>query len=1794
MVDERGPGAFADKVALVTGGAGEVGSVLVEDLARAGAEVIVNCFHSYDRGRRLADRLTAEGLRVRAVRASVARPEQVAEMFAGIDRLDLLVNNAATGRFTDHEETTEQALDQAFATNVKGALWCARAARPRMPPGGVVINVSSVGARRAVRDYLPTGVTKAALEALTRYLAVEFAPYGIRVNTVSSGLLDNATGRLFPRAEEFGRAVAEATPMGRLARSRELAGLVLMLASDHASFVTGQTLLADGGLTLTHPAAPAAAAAPNGRAPAARPRPAPPPEDLRSEAIAVVGLGLAVPGARSPEEFWRLLGSGTPQFSDPPPDRWEAADFAPGTGDEPDKTYTQRGGYVDALGPDGEDLSVGWLRHSLGQALEGVATTGGDRFTFSLGYTADGSQHQEEALFRDEVLARATGLATADAELLERLVEDRYGRRGDTAAHLPHRLARTAADGLLPPGTPVHLVDTACSSSLYALDLGMRELVAGEADIAVCGGANVLTPTLQVVFSKNGGLARGGAVRALSAGADGVLFSDGAAVVVLKRLGRALADGDPVHGVIAGTGLSADGRGTSIYKPSADGQRRAISRALADAGLDPAEVSLIVAHATGTPRGDAVELTGLGRCYAAQRTLNVVSNKSLIGHTGWAAGVASVIHLLLAMRHGEIPPQPLASASSARPDLTGTGIQVPAREVAWPPRDAAPRVGAVSGFGFGGTNAHVLIREYRPGAVPAERGSPREEPVIVGYAAVLPEEGRGFGDHYPRPPLSELTLPTATVRRMDRAQLMLLRGVHRLPEDVRALLRSRNERGGAVVGQFGPSRAAMLLRARVHLDELARLLPDGRPALREFASRLRRELAELAPAPTEDSYPGAMPNVASGRLANQFDLHGLAMTVDQGEASLLEAFQVASRHVADGTLEVALVGGVSGNDLPSFQARFPGTAVAEGAFVFAVTSRRIAEHAGLPVLAAVRGARSVTPPAPVRGGVTLAGAEGGPEIVGFLQGSENELRLVRGDEAAGRELVLSRDTPPVDRVARHVLSLAPLEPRRTRGGGPFLVPGSLVLTNCRDDLLRAGPEPDTLIAVDDARAVLHRGGSATPIPLGESMLGGLQPTHLRIVADMDGPALTRLHDAMFLAVRACARRFGEGDSVTVLLCRSAGKPQAGLFTGFVKVLALEFPESDVLAVVHDGDLPQALADAAAETSAQRFLPVVFYRNGRRLAVRARQRSLTAQNLPRNPPLGRDSLVLAAGGGRGIGAELLKALARTAAPRIVVLGTSRTEESLDDPAMGRAAFIRARPAGQSPAEASRAYDRRVRAGEVRDTLAELSALCGEGRVDYHVCDLLDEVAVARVVGHVLTRAPQVDLLLNLAGINRNHDLATKSLEEFRLVREFKPTVHRNLARAFGDARPARWWNAGSYAGFFALEGDSDYAATNDYLFQQAETARDEHTIGFTLWQETGLAATHLQQAHFDQAGQLTAMDNAEGVRHFLRELSAQDPPPATVHLGPREIMAVERTAPGYRAWCHDAFFAGRVEALRSDAITLTRLFDLDRDGYLERHLVRGYPTLPGAFQIAIAGDAARLLFPERVPVAFENLSLDSFLHVHGPDRPHLVRIHGRMTGPDLLHVRVTGDVVAPDGRVLVRDRLHARLDVRLADRPPRPPRWSAWPDAPTTELVNPCVAGAPVIELTGLFAGVRDPRTHPCGRRAELDVDLPEIGRWFPEHTLPVVQLDGLFQLATTQPPGPVDVVVPRAATRVELFDPAPAGPLLLVEDGDVLMSVSADGTVAARVTGLTAASIARLPDPTEGRTSARPAYQQAR
>lgn len=689
--------------------------------------------------------------------------------------------------------------------------------------------------------------------------------------------------------------------------------------------------------------------------------------------IAVVGMGIAVPGADSPDEFWQLLNTGEPQLSEPDED-YRLDSFWSADPDAEDRTYARVSGFLrtrDAFG----------LRHCLRQAGEGVTTRDGDRARCVVGGTTVTSRQLDEAIVISAAAHRIASRLRSDAaaahaeeERLRSLLGVHFGHTEPPSPRLwPGQVVRAAIDGLLPGDTEVTVVDAACASSLYAIGLGARHLIAGDCEIAYCGGMSGVAPRYNVGFAKLGGLSRSGRLRVFDEDADGTLFSEGAAVVVLKTLHRALADGDPVLGVLAGFGASSDGRGKAIYAPNPAGQSLCVERAHRAAGVDETQVDWVVAHGTGTVAGDAAELTALAASAPPGGRLTV-SNKPVVGHTGWSSGAVSVIHALLALRHGSIPAQHGFAAPGPDSPI-GTRIEVPLHPKPWPRREDRPRTVGVSSFGFGGANGHLVLSERGTGRTV----TPTPDPVVlVAWAAHLPGDPgraevehmlatgqwtcpRGFGRYEP-PPFDEVRLPASTVRSTDRGQLMALRVAAMLIAEYGELWDPVRDTTGVIAAQTGPSPLSAGNLLRCYAADLEQVFADD--DAKAWAAVLEDVRAEIPPT-RKDTLPGIFPNILAARLANRYDLHGPTMLVDSGPASGHTALDTAALHLDTGDLDLALVLAVNvaaPAGLAGLTDVAPGRN-AEGAFLVALTRSSLARTHGWQALAELpRGAREPATP----------------------------------------------------------------------------------------------------------------------------------------------------------------------------------------------------------------------------------------------------------------------------------------------------------------------------------------------------------------------------------------------------------------------------------------------------------------------------------------------------------------------------------------------------------------------------------------------------------------------------------------------------------------------------------------------------------------------------------------------------------------------------------------------------------------------------------------------------------------
>ncbi|HEY3479950.1 MAG TPA: SDR family oxidoreductase, partial [Streptomyces sp.] len=769
-----------------------MGRATARYFAERGAHVVVNWFHSRQAAEDTLAELVGDGLSAELLRASVAKEDSIRRMFAEVRErhggLDVLVNNAAYGSFVPLRDLTEKDWARVMGINFHGVRWSCAQAMPLMRgrEHPAIVNVSSIGTRFIIDNYAAVAASKAAQEAYTRYLAYEYAPLGIRVNTATASFIEGRVTGLFPQPDEVRAAVTGATPMGRMGRPEDLAAVVGFLASPATEWLTGQSVMADGGLSLGG----VMLSPPRGQGtesvasePTTVPGPAPRSAATTPAAdavIAVVGCGVTVPGASSPDGLRRLLSEARPVF-DEPHERFDIDDFWSADPAAEDRTYSRLSGYLHDFAPhpkavrpsSGGDCAH-WLRHCLVQAVEEVRIGERDRVSCYSGQWVDGSQDLEENVLGLLVRAWAD---TSDVSRLEEVLRRHLPRLTDSPrALLPEAVLDAALEGLFPNLSERLVVDTACSSSLYAVDLGARAVAEGRCEVALCGGVYQNTPRYSVMFSKLRGLSTSGDVRGLDAGADGTLFTDGAAVVALKRLSRARADGDRVLAVLDGFGAACDGRGKGISAPNAQGQRHAIDRASARRGSGTPRPQWLLAHATGTVAGDSTELAVIQET-VGDYPVTVTANKSVLGHTGWAAGAVSLVQAVTALEANAIPAQ--ARFAQLPGDLAQRvpAVRLPTSAVAWPRGEGEPpRVAAISGFSFGGTDAHLVVSDpYEPAVAPGGDGTGLLEDtggqplLVVACTALAARSAPGYSETSRR-----LRLTPRTIRAIDATQIHAL------------------------------------------------------------------------------------------------------------------------------------------------------------------------------------------------------------------------------------------------------------------------------------------------------------------------------------------------------------------------------------------------------------------------------------------------------------------------------------------------------------------------------------------------------------------------------------------------------------------------------------------------------------------------------------------------------------------------------------------------------------------------------------------------------------------------------------------------------------------------------------------------------------------------------------------------------------------------------------------------------------------------------------------------------------
>ena len=439
-------------------------------------------------------------------------------------------------------------------------------------------------------------------------------------------------------------------------------------------------------------------------------------ERARHAPIAIVGAGCRYPGGiETPDDLWRLVRDGVDAVCDIPQDRWDADAYYDADPKAPGKMVVRRGGFLS--GVDQFDPQFFGISPREANTLDPQ-----QRLLLETSYEA----LQSAGLAAERLAGSATGvfvgITTSDyAQMLRHggaENADVYAATGGALNAAAGRIAFTF--GLQGPCVAL---DTACSSSLVAVHLACQSLRAGESDLALAGGVNViLLPDAMVLFSKWGMMAPDGACKTFDAAADGFVRAEGCAVVALKRLADALADNDPILGVIRGSASNSDGRSSGLTVPNGPAQEAVLRAALADAGLTAADIDYVEAHGTGTPLGDPIEIEALGRVMGhgrdGDKPLLVGSIKTNIGHAEASSGLAGLLKAVMALKHEAIPPHLHFHKPNPQIAWSDFPIRVPTALTPWP-RQERPRRAGVSSFGFSGTNAHVILEEAPLPSVPS-------------------------------------------------------------------------------------------------------------------------------------------------------------------------------------------------------------------------------------------------------------------------------------------------------------------------------------------------------------------------------------------------------------------------------------------------------------------------------------------------------------------------------------------------------------------------------------------------------------------------------------------------------------------------------------------------------------------------------------------------------------------------------------------------------------------------------------------------------------------------------------------------------------------------------------------------------------------------------------------------------------------------------------------------------------------------------------------------------------------
>jgi amino acid adenylation domain-containing protein len=1284
--------------------------------------------------------------------------------------------------------------------------------------------------------------------------------------------------------------------------------------------------------------------------------------------VAIVGMAGKFPGADDLDGFWKNLRDGVCSVTEVPAERWSIAEYYDRDPRAAGKSYCKSGGFLS----DADKFDALFFNVSPADA---EVMDPQQRLFLETAWAA-----LEDAGYSDRMLSGArcgAYVGVMGNEYLSLVGEQKPAQAmlGNSMAILPARIAY-----LLNLKGPVMALDTACSSSLVALHQACNSLRAGEADLMLAGGVTLyLTEKPYVYMSKGGMLSPDGLCKAFDDRANGFVPGEGVAVVVLKLLDRAIADGDPIHGVILGSGVNQDGRTNGMTAPSADSQRDLEVAVYERFAIDPGTISYVEAHGTGTKLGDPIEIDALTQAFRrfTDRTgfCGIGSVKSNVGHTSAAAGVAGLIKVLLSMKHRELPPTLHFSKANHHVRFDSSPFTV---QTALAPWTASPMRAGVSSFGFSGTNSHLVV-EAPPALDAASRHS---GPFAFVLSARTPEaldaavaRLRDFVEREPRlPALASMAWTLQAGRTtMDHRLALVASDVSELRELLGRVVEGRTDgpgvyRGsgptlGPAPGRFDVERMAQLWATGVAVDwaTLYGGQPPRRVALPTYPFARERHWVQASPSTVATpAAPGTVriaadapclrDHVVGGRrilagavylelarsegsrhagqpIARLRDVAWHAPLVADGQVVLPFRFEAAGDALqfragtyCDGRLEFGDTPAPPAIDISAIRRRCPAS-VAGTQWYARLAERGL--HYGPSFQTVQRVEHGATEAFAMLASAGGSIAERDVLPPGMLDGALQTVAALVGDEAmlpAGIG-ALAIHAPVPDLCFVHARTTG--GDARTRRFDIDLVDelGRAVVT-IRDFVLRSTGDGETLYYVPVWREAPATGA---PAAAGDPV----------ILFDRD-PSTAALLGAR-LGVRVEPGHAGGGvpDAGRFILVsrRQAGESIEDQLGRSILPLfhALKSARGAEVLVIHDGD--------AAATALSAFLKTV-----RREQPALHWKSVEIDDWSRLAEIACQEIGVLDGGEvrYRAGRRWVRALDEIAAPPA-------------QPRLRRGGVYLITGGGGGLGQIVASY--LAREWQARVIVAGRGDAPAGVIGDYRRVDVTSSPDVRRLVSDIVAQYGELNGVFHAAGVLRDGLLTAKTERDLWDVIAPKVAGAINLLDATGGCALDVFAAFSSIAAVLGNAGQSDYAYANAFVDALvAERGGACRSINWPLWQDGGMRVDGQIEAMLGAIG-VTPLSTRNGLDALVRGLSADQPQIMVLH-GRRATL--ERAVAWSPAPRRDAAAAAEPQALEADlaraiatilkielaALDVTRdltLYGVDSIGFMEiaAHLNRAY-------------------------------------------------------------------------------------------------------------------------------------------------------------------------------------------------------------------------------------------------------------